>query len=121
MEFGVSVAHHRLAASERWTDHLGQQLDAGRVEEQRVRIRRAVGRGIKDERPDALAERRATGLASERHDRAAGTQSRGEPPRLLGLAGTVGAFERDEPAHLGRPAVHVGKSTRAGLASSGRD
>ena len=93
----VAVADHPGAAGQRRRDHVGHQLRAAGGEQQRLGARADVPVAVVEhERPDALAERRAAGLAALDHLVAGGTQTLRQQAGLRRLADAVEALEGDE-------------------------
>ena len=97
---GEAVAHHPAPGGERGLDARGQVL-AARGEHQHG-LGLEVHRLVQQQLAQALAERRAAGLASLVDVDAGGLQQRHHRGDLAALAGAVDAFEGDEAAAGGR-------------------
>src|SRR5579884_3806943 len=95
----VAVAYDQRAAGEGGGDHLGDELRAGRGEEEHLRPgrHRPVAR-IEQERADPLADLGPARLAQVQHLAPGGTEVRHEQAGLRGLPRALGAFEGEEDA-----------------------
>jgi nickel/cobalt transporter (NicO) family protein len=100
---GESGADDRRAGPDGRADHLLDQLPASGVEQQRVgeRVVRSLA-VVEEDVTEAFAEPGTARFTSLGHGNAVISKVRFESCGLAGLAGTLGPFDRDEPAANGR-------------------
>ena len=116
-----AAAQDDVATGQRGADDLGDELCPRGVEEEGVRSRIVGGVHVelKQQAPDPFADRRPARLTRGRDLEAAGKQCAPEPRSLVGLAGTFGPLEGDEPTGPGWRGARHGRSVADASGRSG--
>ena len=96
---GIAIAEDDAPLIERGPDHFRDGLSAiGEHQPELSHRGQVLGAGVEDERADAIAQMRASGLAGDEDREPLGLKVGGELADLCGFTGTIRPFEGKKKA-----------------------